>query len=157
MTDPSWKELANVKVAAKPEGLWNMVFPYVCGPRLLRVRAAGKDDKGKDVDTKWKPTANDECGPNGLPKSPKTAATLLVSAAPFGSMVGKIGGSTADLPDTSPGGTYSGRRVFPTGSYAVVTLTSADCGPLFMTINDSPEGFEDHSGELWILIEEAPL
>jgi hypothetical protein len=159
MTNPSWKDLIRVKVAAKPEGLWNMVFPYVCGPRLLRITVIGKDDKGTDVSTKWKLGGpNNECGANGLLKPPKSASTFLVPSAPFGAMVGKVGGSTADLPDTSPaGGPYAGRKVFPAGNYAVFGLASTDCGPLFLTANDSPDGFVDHSGELWVLIEEAPL
>jgi hypothetical protein len=158
MTNPSWKEMVRVKVAAQPEGLWNMVFPYVCGPRLLKITVVGKDAKGTDVSAKWKPTTNEECGANGLLTSPKSAATLLVSSAPFGAMVGKIGGSTADLPDTSPGGgIYPGRKVFTIGAYTVVGLVSTDSGPLFLTINDSPEGFVSHSGDLWVLIEEAPL
>ena len=85
---------------------------------------------------------------------------LLVSTAPRGAMVGKIGGSTVDQPDASSAGAagpYAGRKVLVSGNYAAVGLASTDCGPLFLTMNDSPSGFCDHSEELWVLIEEAPL
>jgi len=74
-------------------------------------------------------------------------------------LIGKVGGSTADLPETSPasGGSYTGRKVFIVGSYAVVTLGKDDNGPLFLTMNDAPKNFGDHKGELSILVEEAPV
>ncbi len=53
-------------------------------------------------------------------------------------------------------GVYSGRKVFTVGTYCVVTLASSDSGALFLTMNDAPENFKDHSGELHVLIEEAP-
>ena len=158
MTNPSWKELVRAKVPAQPEGLWNIVFPYVYGPCLLKMTAVTQDDHGNDIPTKWKTTANDECSANGLLRPPKAPASFLVPSAPFGAVIAKIGGSTADLPETSPsGGPYPGRKVFVVGSCTVVSLASTDCGPLFLTMNDSPSGFAEHAGELWVLIEEAAL
>jgi hypothetical protein len=162
MARPSWKDLVRVRVSAQPEGLWNMVVPYVYGPRLLQLTVVAKDDKGKDVSKKWKLSGTEEeCSPDGsLENGTPQQQSLLVSTAPRGAMVGKIGGSTADLPDTSPAGAagpYAGRKVFVSGTYTVVGLASTDCGPLFLTMNDSPKGFCNHSGDLWVLIEEAPL
>lgn len=160
MTSPSWSELVRVKVAAQPDGLWNLVFDYVSGPRLLRIKVVDQDDKKNNVPVKWKPTTDDVCGANGLLKPAKSdKTTFLVSTAPFGALVGKIGGSTADLPDASSGsaGPWTGRKVFAVGNYTVVGLSKDDCGPLFLTINDSPDGFCDNSKDLWVLIEEAPL
>jgi hypothetical protein len=132
MTRPSWKDLVRVKVTAQPEGLWNMVVPYVYGPRLLQLTVIAKDDKGKEVSKKWKPSDTEECGPDGsLENGNQQQQSLLVSAAVRGAMVGKIGGSTADLPDTSPAaaaGPYAGRKVFVSGTYTVVGLASTDCG-----------------------------
>lgn len=162
MTEPSWKKLAIAKVAAKPEGLWNMVHPYVRGAALLKVTVVAQvvDQNGqrKDISTKWKTTANDEGGADGVFRPPRAPASFLVPTAPFGALIAKIGGSTADLPDASAsGGPYPGRKVFAVGSCTVVTLIDTDCGPLFLTMNDSPAGFADHAGELWVLIEGAPV
>jgi|SRR5882724_2039902 len=156
MTDPAWKEIKKVKVEAKPAGIWNIALPYICGSRLLRFSIQTTDDKKATVPKEWAPSPKKKCGPDGVPMT-KTGA--LLSTAPFGAIVGKIGGSTADLPDTTAPSTspYSGKKVFAVGAYAVVSIAATDCGPLFVTMNDSPDGFEDHSGELWVLIEEAPL
>lgn len=135
-----------------------MAFPYVYGSCLLRMTVVAKDDQGNDVSTKWNTTTRDECGANGLLRPPKAPASFLVPSAPFGAVVGKIGGSTADPPDTSPsGGPYPGRKAFAVGNYTVVSLAASDYGPLFLTMNDNPSGFAEHAGELWVLIEEAPI
>jgi hypothetical protein len=158
MTEPSWQKLITVKVAARPEGLWNMVFPYVSGPRLLRITVIDNDNNGAIVSKKWKLENTEECGPDGSLRDQQQQR--LIATAPRGAMVGKVGGSTADLPDTSAaatGGPYGGRKVFASGSCTVVVLSNTDSGPLFLTINDSPDRFCNHAGELWVLIEEAPL
>jgi hypothetical protein len=164
---PSWKPLAKVKVSAQPEGLWNKIIPYVCGPRLLQLTAVDSDDKGNQVSKCWELSKAEECNPDGALDDPKQQQPaeqkpqpLLVSIAPRGALVGKVGGSTADLPDTSPAATttpYPGSKVFVSGSYAVIALAGNESGPLFLTMNDSPSGFRAHSGEIWVLVEEAPL
>src|SRR5262249_48683625 len=100
----------------------------------------------------------EECGPDGSLLGDQQKQPL-VATAPRGAIVGKIGGSTADLPDTSANakGPYGGRKAFASGSCTVVELEATDSGPLFLTINDSPNQFYNHAGELWVLIEEAPL
>ena len=72
----------------------------------------------------------------------------------------KIGGSTADVPDSTAGssGPYPGKKVFAVGSDCIVALpAAADGGPLFFTMNDKPSDFEQHTGELFVTIEHFPL
>jgi hypothetical protein len=135
-----------------------MILPFVTGPRLLRFTIQDKDDKGADTPVKWRLNSNEECGADGSIKG-GTKTTALVTTAAVGALVGKVGGSTADLPDasTTASTATSGRKLFAVGSYAVIALTSNDSGPLFLTMNDGPEGFATHSGSLWVLIEDAPL
>jgi hypothetical protein len=168
MTTPSWRPVpfknqnqdnaGLVKVEANQAASWNLILPFVAGPRLLRFTIKDKDDKGAAAPTKWHVNANEECGADGLAKS-GARSNALVTSAPAGALVGKIGGSTADLPDasTASGGPYAGKKVFAVGSYAVVPLASTDSGPLFLTMNDLPDAFSTHSGALWVLVEEAPL
>lgn len=155
MTDPAWKEIKKVKVEAKPAGIWNVALPYICGSRLLKLSIQSTDDKNATVPIAWAPSPKKQCGADG---AAMTKSGALLSAAPYGALVGKIGGSTADLPDISAtAGPYSGKKVFVVGAYSVVSIATTDCGPLFLTMNDSPDGFDDHSGVLWVLIEEAPV
>jgi len=173
MTTPSWTRIqlekqadeksdngktGLVKVDAKPPGCWTVILPFVTGPRLLRFSVHDKDDKGAGVPMKWRLNSDEECGADGSIKGGTKTGALVTSAA-LGALVGKVGGSTADLPDASTAAATggSGRKLFPVGSYAVVALTSNDSGPLFLTMNDGTEGFATHSGSLWVLIEEAPL
>ena len=148
-----------VRVEGKPAGFWNMIIPYVSGPRLLRFTVYEKDDKGQTVPKKWHVSKNEEIGADGQPAG-KTMTGILVTTAARGALVGKIGGSTADLPDSATGAgaaPYSGKKVFAFGSRAVISLAATDAGALFLTMNDGPEGFENHSGTLWVLIEECSL
>lgn len=200
MIQPSWKRLVTVKVAAKPAGLWNLVVPYISGPRLLHLAVVGKHAKKAKVPKQWRLANDVECGPDGLltvPRPHAEAATteqseadhphksarphakkaeappqpldpgqnkkdehLLLPTALRGALIGKVGGSTAELPDSSPAAsssTSSGRKVFVCGSHAIFELSGTDYGPLFLTMNDSPELFCEHSGELWVRIDESIL
>ena len=125
MTNPSWREIKWAKVPAKPDGLWTVVLEHISGPRLLRVSVKDKDEKNAEVPVKWRPSKTEECGANGIPKDPSnppsTAATLIASA-PYGALVGKLGGSTADLPETGasgPGATLDGVNVTDNGAIDV--------------------------------------
>jgi hypothetical protein len=153
------KNAGLVRVEAKPAGFWNMFIPYVSGPRLLRFTVVDKDDKGQAVPKRWHLSKNEETGADGQPAGKGTTGIMVTTAA-RGALVGKIGGSTADLPDSATGANvvpFGGKKVFALGSRAVISLAAADSGPLFLTMNDSPEGFENHSGALWVLIEESSL
>jgi hypothetical protein len=157
MTKPSWQAVSGmVKVESKPPGFWTTAIPFVSGPRLLRLTVQPTDDKGSNVPVIWRSAAG-ECGADGLKGAANTGMLLTNTSA--GALIGKIGGSTADLPDAQgqagASTAYSGRKVFPVGSYAVIALADTDSGPLFLTMNDAPDGFATHSGALWVLIEEA--
>ena len=102
MTLPNWNQIALVRVEAKPAGLWTMAVEYVPPSRLLRFRVVDKDASKNPVATEWKLSEDASCGPNGLPSSSNTPKTsLLCSATPLGALIAKIGGSTADVPDSS--------------------------------------------------------
>jgi hypothetical protein len=87
-------------------------------------------------------------------------AGLLCSSAAYGALIGKIGGSTADLPDSTPGVTtpYANKKVFAVGTDSIIALpTAADGGPLFLTMNDKPDEFPKHTGEIQVYLEYYPL
>ena len=154
MTNPSWRKITIAKVAAKPDGLWSMVVEHIAGPRLLRFRVLDIDDAGAPAPVEWQIAPGVLCKGNGDLREAADKASLIATA-PRGSLIGKLGGSTADLPEAQ--GAYNGSKVFTVGSYCVVSLSSNDMGALFLTMNDAPESFKDHDLELLVLIEEAPL
>lgn len=142
-------------VEAKPTGLWNLVTNYVTGSRLLRFRWLPQDAQGNPLPDKWNPGTNVLCGADGTWITPAKTG-LLSGGALYGALIGKIGGSSADVPDTSqPAAPYGSRRVFAVGSHCVISLGSTEGGPLYLTMNDAPEGFASHSGALTVLIEEC--
>jgi len=152
--EPSWKPLKAVKVEAKPVGYWSLVIEYVPGSRLLRFALLTRDAQGQPLSTSWNPEAKVKCGADGTTVTPAKSG-LLTGGAPYGALIGKIGGSSADIPDASqPTSPYGSKRVFAVGSQCVISLGATDGGPLFLTMNDNPEGFPNHSGALHVQIEE---
>jgi hypothetical protein len=152
MTTPSWREIKWARVPARPDGLWNMIVEHIAGPRLLRISVKDLDKDKNPVAVKWKLAAAEECGANGIIKTAAHTGALNTSA-PRGALIAKVGGSTADLADATA---VAARRTFTVGAYCVVSLEKTDTGPLFLTMNDDPDSFSNHDGELLVLIEEAP-
>jgi hypothetical protein len=107
----------------------------------------------------WSPSEGILCGPDG-DRATGAKAGMICCTAAYGALIGKIGGSTGDLPDTTLGNTspYGSKKVFAVGTDAIVALPGAgDGGPLFLSMNDMPKDFPKHSGELLVLLEYYPL
>jgi len=151
-----WIDIGAVQVAAQPVGLWTLAQDFVPGGRLLRISVLAHDHENQPVERTWKPAATLECGPDGiLADTPRTS--LLCTSALYGALIGKIGGATSDVPDLTPNAPpYANKRVFAAGSEVIVPLGTSDGGPLFLTMNDSPEGFAMHSGELLVRLQYYP-
>jgi len=175
MTEITWREVKRVDVNMTPGALWRLALEYVQGPRLLRLRVLNskgepvlngepglnKDGKAK-VDPAGKvdwPTwglADSICSPDGNPRNPPKDTLLLCSRAPQGALIGKLGGSSADHPDTAPNSQpYGTRKVFAVGTYCVIAVAKDDSGPLFLTRNETLDAFNADMGHLNVLIEEA--
>jgi len=170
-----WLPLEIVNIPARPLGFWTLALEFAPASRLLRIRVTDKDTHQQPVATVWSPANGVTCGPDGLlpdaPQNSKPAqsaggsneplVSMLCTSAPLGSLIAKIGGSTADLPDssTSPNAIpYAGKKVFAVGSDAIISISSAaDAGPLFLTMNDVPANFHLHSGALLVALSYYPL
>jgi hypothetical protein len=153
--EPSWKVLKSFNVEAKIAGFWSLVVDYVPGSRLLRFTLIEQDAQGQRSPTSWSPAKNVHCGADGTNVTP-TKSGLLSCGALYGALIGKIGGSSADVPDGSqPTTPYGSKKVFAVGSHCVISLSGTEGGALFLTMNDNPEGFANHSGALYVLIEEC--
>jgi hypothetical protein len=154
--EPSWQKIKLLKLEATASPLWFLASDYVPGSRLLRITVVDKDENKANVATTWSPVSGTNCGPDGVTTS-ATKSGLLTGGALYGALIGKLGGSSADVPDASSvTGPYGTKRVFAVGSHCAISLANADAGPLFFTMNDAPSGFGQHSGTLHILLEEYP-
>jgi hypothetical protein len=134
MIKPDWIELANdIPISAKPKDcIWQCAYSYIEGPGLLKIEATGT--------WKYLNTAPQPCSPNGDLESPLDGQNNLHGKSPLGALIGRIGGSIADRDTTS---------VFAVGSFCVRKLDK-EAGPLFLTINDAWNGFDDNEGTLTI-------
>lgn len=154
-----WQRLDLVQVLARPSGLWTLALEYVAGSRLLRTQIVAADANQAAVEVTWFVKPRENCGADGIVRNPAKTG-LLCAGAPYGALVGKLGGSTADVPDPTPAlaaTPYGSKRVFAIGSRSVINLGATDGAPLFLTMNDSPEDFHYHEGALHVLIEYYPL
>jgi hypothetical protein len=136
MTEPSWTELSEATIKARPEdGVWQQALPYVEGPGLLKIEATGQ----------WVYAAQfaRPCSANGDLLSPLDPKRCIHEKSPVGALIGRIGGSIADK-DTA--------AIFVVGTLCVRKLEKDTAGPLFFAINDMWNGFGDNSGELKIKI-----
>lgn len=129
--------LKTTEVPAKPVSLWTLVHEYVKGPVKLRIQATGT----------WEYAPGKSCGPDGS----RTGGFLsdgLIASAPVGALIAKVGGSPADKPDTRIVG-------FVVGSYTVFTVDDKTEGPLYFTMNDTPNQFDNHDKTITIAIQQA--
>jgi hypothetical protein len=132
--DPMANEIVtNATVLAKPTGIWTWVVEYVKGPAQILVEASGE----------WFYASGKKCGPDGDLKAFNSADSTLLPSAPWGSLLVKIGGSTAGAGDGS---------VHVAGSRALVVIEDKVSGPVFLTINDEVSGLDDNTGSLEVKV-----
>jgi hypothetical protein len=136
-TSRSWREVGKHNLPARPDfGIWTPVLDFVTGPIILCITATGR----------WKPVeALDDCDAGGFRRWSFGRDALLTKKAPLGALVGKLGGSNIAADDA---------EVFAVGTYFVLNVDKQS-GPLYLTINDAPDGFDDNSGEIVVVIKQA--
>ena len=77
-----------------------------------------------------------KCGPNGLAGIKMPDDTLIVTASRFGSLIGKLGGSSAShkVPDT-PAESLAVSEPFAIGAFCILKIPDNMPGPLFLGFN----------------------
>lgn len=136
--DNEWPFHTEVDVQAKPNGLWTVVREFITGPARIRFKATGS----------WRYVPDSECGPDGDMLSMISSDQSIFKGAPIGSVIAKIGGSSAGQTDGS---------VYLIGSFAVVEIGSSVKGPLYLTINDDPTGLANNSGKMKVEVGWKPI
>lgn len=182
MAKPAWRELKVVDVDSARLSVWTLAVDYVDPGRLLKMTvaevSAPKQEspvanetplvKKGEPETKtetpppkqpttqqtWSLSPTEQVNANGLPVM-ASRTSLLLSTAPRGALIGKIGGSTADVPAaTDAADPESHQRLFAVGAFCVVEV-GAKGGPLFLTMNDDLGNFNRHHGILHVTVEES--
>jgi hypothetical protein len=144
MGQPSWRRIApaaggHLMVPEAAGILWTRALDYLIPGKLIRITVISPVPS-------WRPEGL-TCGPDGDPAAAK--ADLPVSGAARGALVGRIGGSTADL-------TSDNRMLlFSVGRVCVLKVPDEKHGGLFLGVNDKPELAINLQGSLEVAIDEA--
>lgn len=129
-----WQQLkleTNV-VLARPTGLWTLIIDYLPGPAAIKIAA-------NDAQWSYSEAPTTQCGADGDPDSLLARTRCLLTTAPVGALVGKIGGSTA--------GVVSDGALFVVGRSCVVQIPEGGA-PVYLTINDESGGMANNSGQI---------
>jgi hypothetical protein len=137
-TGSEWPFSAQVDVNAKPNGLWTVAREFINGPARIRFAASES----------WKYSPDSSCGPDGDMLSMISPIQTILKSAPVGSLIAKIGGSSAGQADGT---------VYLVGSFAIIDIGADVKGPLYLTINDDPSGFGNNSGSLKVNMQWKPV
>lgn len=109
---------------------WQLVVDFIEDVNLLRIVAKGE----------WEalPGIAPHCGPDGLAGLPVTGDALILPSCRIGTLIGKLGGSSAGDPPTTPaeGSTAAvAPGVFAIGTGCLVPIPTGVRGPLFIGLN----------------------
>jgi hypothetical protein len=138
--------ITNVPVSTARPGLWTRAAEFLRGPAFLRIEA--RNDGTNSTPSTWCYSTGIWCTAEGLGSNTELLRSLIITSAPPGSLVGKIGGSSAGQNDG---------RVFLAGRFAIVELSSSDRGPLYLTINDSLSDPHTNRSQLLVDIALSPI
>jgi hypothetical protein len=129
-----------LKVRARPDGVWTLALEWVKGPALLKFEAG---------DEEWFYAESDssKARADGHLSSLLAAKSCLLSTAPVGALIGKIGGSSAGVTDGT---------LFVVGKFSLMEIDRPR-GPIYLTINDELTGFGNNRGEITVKIFARPL
>jgi hypothetical protein len=151
MTQPIWNKIADVKVPENGKQ-WTLAVEILTVGRLMKIEVPAADTctpqgfaAACSADGDFSGTAR---GTNPAPPG-----TQLLSIAPRGALIARIGGSTAD--QTIDASDKPSRLIFSIGRKCIFTVPSAPTGSLFLAVNDDPARMADVTGQLTVAIHEA--
>lgn len=135
-----WVVLQDVKVEAKPKGVWTLALEWVEGPAILKFEAGDEEWFYSEPDSA-------KSGADGHLESLLAAKMCISANAPVGALIGKIGGSSASAADGT---------VFVVGKFALVEIDKPK-GPIYLTMNDELTGFANNRGFINVKISSRPV
>jgi hypothetical protein len=153
MGQPTWRELAKVKVPETSADLWTKALDYVTPGKLYRIAVepvAAQPPATGMVVQKWTPESGTGCTADGDASLARTGSIVL-DTSPAGALIAKVGGSTADVqPDKDK------LLVFSAGRHCVFSVAdAAKAGSLYLGINDTAGSRSRVTGQLEVTIYEG--
>jgi hypothetical protein len=169
MTDPNWDAGIEKNISAKPtHGNWTLALDYVDASKRLKFVVSDERDipaaaplgpgqpqapaapaAAQTEPNKWTYAQGSMCTADGDPKAPLNPANCLITDAPPGALIAKIGGSVA-------GKTSDGLKSFVVGSLCVYDTDATTKGILYLTMNADPMGLSERSGSIRVKIYRSP-
>lgn len=151
MTQSTWNEIASVTVPELPTHIWTLALDHVVESKLYKivVEMVVAQAGAPATEQSWTHSSGQVCTADGLPN-------LIASSAPLGecapgSLIGKIGGSAADISSIKDKVT-----LFGVGRHCVFSVADAkSTGSLYLGMNDAPSQFSRRAGKLVVKIYEA--
>ncbi len=151
VTQPAWRVLIEkMTVPGRSGTLWTLAIEGLHPGRLMKIEVLG-DPNANPPTAVWKPKdflCSADGAVSGAPRS-----NPLLSQAPLGALIAKIGGSTAD--NALDKGTPPAYIVFAVGRCCIFKVPDTPIGALFLGVNDLPELMPDLQDTLSIAISEA--
>jgi hypothetical protein len=139
MSDLIWRPItvAPVKIPDPQASAWTPFHDYFAPNRFYRIKV-------KTGGT-WTLNGAAACGPDGIDIPPRSGDPVC-PGTPYGALIGKIGGGTADK---------SG-LIFPIGRYCIYQITDVTkAGPLYLGANDKYEWMTKVAGQIEVELEVA--
>ena len=135
-----WAEVkSDIAIEARADGAWTVAWDYVKGPALIKIEAG---------DDTWEYAPGKKCSANGDLNSMLSAQNTVLPTAPVGSMIGKVGGSTAGFKDG---------RLFVCGKLCMLEIDPSASGPVFLNINDELTGMQNNQGTIKVKMSIKPI
>jgi hypothetical protein len=151
MAQPVWRLVVDKrKVPENPTLQWTPVLEYAPPGKVLKIEVV--------MGGAWQPKGfSAGCSADGDYENTQPAlGTPLLTSAPRGALIGRIGGSTADqTADTPTPPATPSRLIFSVGRLCVLTVPQAPTGALFLGVNDSPDRMSGLAGELYVNVYEV--
>ena len=159
MALPIWRKIVSELPVPEPQKQWQLAVQVLTAGKLMMVEVV--------IDPARQPPENGTWTPEGFARACSAdgdfegtargatplAGTPLVSSAPLGALIARIGGSTADQTvDTSP---TPSRVVFSIGRRCIFSVTNSPIGSLFLGVNDDPSRMASVTGRLLVNIYKA--
>jgi hypothetical protein len=139
LTDLVWRKLKTVKTPDPSGVVWTPALDYLVPKRMYRLQTKNTSQWTLDG-------ANAACNADGYDAGPPRNGNPLCSGSPFGALIAKIGGGTADSAGT----------IFAVGRYCVFQIVDdSKNGPLYLGANDIPGGMSKITGQIEVEVEIA--
>lgn len=147
MDEHIWRSVRVLKVPEFQGAIWTPALDSLMPKRLYRFRV-------KEGST-WKlDGATAACSSDGYDQPPQRSTDPICNTAPFGALIAKIGGGTADKIEPSTAAKTG--TIFGVGRYCVFQISDdTKVGPVYLGANDVLSGMTKIQGQIEVEVEIA--